>query len=67
MKKPARSRRVKRAARPRRTVPAAFRKYAKALKLTKGKSCGSEGRKAVVRAVRDGASPADAVDTYCPR
>ena len=46
----------------RRKTPAAFNKYASALKMTKGKSC---DRKRVLKAVKGGSSPSAAVKRYC--
>ena len=45
-----------------RKAPSSFNKYAKALKLTKGKSC---NRKRVLKAVKRGDTPTQAVRKHC--
>jgi hypothetical protein len=47
-----------------RLSPKGFNKYATAMKLTKGRSC---DRKAVLRAVKRGATPSEAVARHCGR
>ena len=53
------------APRTKRRINRAFARYITGLKLSKGKDCGKNGRKRILRAIKAGSDPQAAVDTYC--